>query len=110
MVKHTPGPWTVEDALESREGEVWVIAPNAPAGRGMIVFMGDMEQIEAQDLGDAHLIAAAPDLLAACEGLVAAFKAEDLIITTIDGCNYLPLMQAYAAIAKAKNESEAADA
>lgn len=54
--KHTPGPWII-GAFES--GKAAVDGPNGEEVTGWV------------ELRDAHLISAAPDLLAACEALLA---------------------------------------
>lgn len=63
MSEHTPGPWEVE-------GIGQVIVPNRPPAWRTLADVygehGDEEQADA----DAHLIAAAPDLLAALEALL----------------------------------------
>ena len=51
---HTPGPWTV-----ALDGDVYMIY----AGDAAVAVIG----IDEQTRGDCKLIAAAPDLLAACE-------------------------------------------
>ena len=55
---HTPGPWRVGNPLLGA-GEYPVFADEAPAGLKMPAM--------ADTPANAHLIAAAPDLLAACE-------------------------------------------
>ena len=55
--KHTPGPWQVQIV----DGVVSVVH------EGGFVFDSAFEVDEGPGEADAHLIAAAPDLLAACE-------------------------------------------
>ena len=64
MPKHSPGPWA---ALISDRG---VLIDSAPAMIAKVPFSG--EQAEA----DGRLIAAAPDLLAALEVVVADWTAQ----------------------------------
>jgi len=68
--KHTPGPWFVIDLINKGGGygigpEFEGIGPHA-----MVCFNG----AEAEE--NAHLIAAAPELLAACRAIVAWEEAE----------------------------------
>lgn len=66
QAKHTPGPWRLE--APGHERPVWTIQDSI----GMDVAMVESEY-------DAVLIAAAPDLLAACLGMIHhnnALKAE----------------------------------
>jgi hypothetical protein len=66
MTKHTPGPWQVD-----QDGAGWYIESN-PERDHSIAFGRWADQEEAPDANDneklanARLIAAAPDLLAAC--------------------------------------------
>ena len=74
--KHTPGPWTVENASDRM---LWVGALRVPDderyGLHTIITGIDIEDLtpeaRAKKEADANLIAAAPDLLAACEALLA---------------------------------------
>lgn len=64
MAKHTPGPWEqVADSIKSRRADCVVVRLPAQTDR-----VGDEspEQIDRWN-ADAHLIAAAPDLLAGLE-------------------------------------------
>ena len=79
--KHTPGPWVVGNV-----GEV------VAGGITLADVYGDEEQADA----DAYLIAAAPDLLAACEAVAATTWSKNT--ATIIG------ERVRAAIAKAKGE------
>ena len=62
---HTPGPWGVSDAGTSR-GSVMVSAGSAGKWRGMIAQAdaGNYARSQSEGVANAHLIAAAPDLLA----------------------------------------------
>lgn len=62
-MKHSPGPWT---AISTDRG---VLIDSPPAMIAKVPFTG--EQAEA----DGRLIAAAPDLLDACQQIVSAFDA-----------------------------------
>jgi hypothetical protein len=62
---HTPGPWSVGD--EDRNGQVLVEGPQFSICKCHHHCVGTIE-LEMRD--NAHLIAAAPDLLAACKALM----------------------------------------
>lgn len=67
--KHTPGPWTVLqvcDKLYICTGEQGNIPLNSLS----------IADVKNKNKANAHLIAAAPDLLFAIEGLVEAMKSE----------------------------------
>lgn len=57
-LKHTPGPWKIE--YNDPEEEYWVTRPHYDAGPAKIIY----------NIEDARLIAAAPDLLEALEGVM----------------------------------------
>lgn len=90
---HTPGPWTAHIERFSTSiqiGEAFVSAPyQPPNGRG---------RCPQQD-ADARLIAAAPDLLAACEAAIETI--EDAENTANTNCEPT-LVLLRAAIAKAR--------
>ena len=74
MSGHTPGPWRVED---EDHGAIWIASDNAMYGD-----IADLYHLFGKDVirkGDceanAHLIAAAPDLLEALKGLMVFYKA-----------------------------------
>jgi hypothetical protein len=83
--KHTPGPWEVGDAPDDRVA--------VHGGTVCVAVVGDkgFAAVEA----DAYLIAAAPELLAALEGLLA----DPYLSHSINNDRMAP---ARAAIAKAK--------
>ena len=85
--KHTPGPWVVGNV-----GEV------VAGGITLADVYGDEEQADA----DAYLIAAAPDLLEACEMLAEAQRRADAGERDGFGCYVDAVDMARAAIAKAK--------
>lgn len=70
MDKHTPGPWTVEGPLVKVESEHGVVAVIAT---GTLQAASPIGVIRA----NARLIAAAPDLLAACEQAIYALKGRE---------------------------------
>ena len=97
MIKHTPGPWTVEKSLEQKHGtRVIAIAPVAWCGTNSSFGVDGNQSISAkQARANAHLIAAAPDLL---EALQRAINRQ--------GFSNQELIEARAAIAKAKEVTE----
>lgn len=90
--QHTPGPWDGPNF----NGHYWDIFPNTETFGGNIsVFRSGMTDAEVE--ANAHLIAAAPDLLAALEKLV-----DDLSFYNASGRPCLSFDNAIAVIAKAK--------
>ena len=83
-MSHTPGPWHVESICH--QWDVWSGIEIELGGRGETLI------VECDKEADARLIAAAPDLLAACEALM------DLH----DGRSVRAIVMARAAIAKAR--------
>jgi len=71
--KHTPGPWTVDD-----DGEGLFITMDALVGKDESLPVYASPDPE-QRLADAYLIAAAPLLLTALEGLVGLIRDGHLI-------------------------------
>lgn len=66
--KHTPGPWSVDP--DDREGMEWNIHIVAKDDRDMrICFMASNGPVEA----NAHLIAAAPDMLAILQRIAVSY-------------------------------------
>lgn len=89
--KHTPGPWTVEDRTE----RLAIFPTVGDAEIASITWEDDEDEDVA--LADAHLIAAAPDLLEALKAFVAA---------PLDGAERADAFYAArAAIAKAEGRS-----
>ena len=73
--KHTPGPWqagrpdmkTIVDDIPSK----WVYGPEREGGDGYIAVASGRASAKWDEvMANAHLIAAAPDLLAACESVL----------------------------------------
>ncbi len=71
MSAHTPGPWRVR-----RHGRNFSITSGLP-GRGLLVVADVFDDTPAMGgtpgEADAHLIAAAPDLYAVCNGIAAGY-------------------------------------
>lgn len=64
-MSHTPGPWEVHTNI-GRKSEMGVIADAAPF---VICVISNAKQWPIEADANARLIAAAPELLAACEAL-----------------------------------------
>jgi hypothetical protein len=108
--KHTPGPWAVENGSDRT---LWVGAPRVPDhaeryGLHTIITGIDIEcltpEARAIKVANAHLIAAAPDLLAACEAFVEAEHAAILDGQRAFGKYVDAIDAAKAAIAKARGQ------
>ena len=65
--KHTPGPWQLHREKETFQGAPRDAEIRGAGGRYVVVRLGKINH-DQQD-ANARLIAAAPDLLAACEAL-----------------------------------------
>lgn len=93
MSKHTPGPWVVYEFVDGYD-------IRAPEAECYVATASDPEAVWGA-IGreaDACLIAAAPELLAACEGLLSVLPAT----------GHHAINMARAAIAKAKGEEQCA--
>lgn len=92
--KHTPGPWLVR---QIHDEQVDVVKGDFPKGHAIatISTWGDAELI-----ANAHLIAAAPELLAACEQALRESGCDG----DLCGWNWHDIMRA--AIAKATSTEE----
>lgn len=72
---HTPGPWTVQPHGREPDHEYgWTIKGSNGSDAAAIPYMGwhDRKTHERYE-ANAHLVAAAPDLLAACKEMDAVF-------------------------------------
>lgn len=112
--KHTPGPWTVGRTITGSEEMVTL---RGESGSGEKIYDAMIESPECFIAGvggrgrencvaNARLIAAAPDLLEACQHLlemVAALHADNMVPTKTEW----PAEQARAAIAKATDSIKA---
>lgn len=97
MSKHTPGPWTIGDENNQR-CEVILGASDLIADLGREDrYTGKMVISRQEMLDNAHLIAAAPCLLSACEAIIAD--------STPWASDTPALMQVRTAIAKARGEA-----
>jgi hypothetical protein len=95
-MKHTPGPWTVYD--DSNDGKTNRIEI---AARGKTVAR-IYQSVPEEDLPNARLIAAAPDLLEALKMAVSALERSDYI--QMDGDSFDVVDVSRAAIARASGE------
>ena len=103
--KHTPGPWEIHRiAPEHNKGYGQLIGPNHSWAVCALCNPLDKQHDEERD-ANAHLIAAAPELLVALEECVAEFDtddAKDKLIQGHHGLNEpLSIEMARAAITKA---------
>lgn len=101
MSKHTPGPWIVEP-VPYDSSRFYIRGSNTKGqilgfGKGAVAHIpqSTVNPMEA----NANLIAAAPDLLAALEGLMSCY------IDLLDEDQVAAAQNAKSAIAKAKGES-----
>lgn len=100
--RHTPGPWEVGTAtanFPTQIGDQYLSVGNESLDRG-ICRVSPLTTIDDQDEANASLIAAAPELLAALEGLISIGK-RDLSNPKYDGY----FEAARAAIAKAEGRA-----
>lgn len=98
--KYTPGPWRIEPDFQ---GFIIVGRPKWGAIRCGVEGEWDVAEIDTDgedDEANAHLIAAAPELLEALEGLL------DLSSESGEIDRRLAFKDARAAIAKAKGEAQ----
>ena len=63
MSEHTPGPWEVDEATEAGGQNVRVVARHTDLSAVCRIGLPGADRV----MEDARLIAAAPDLLAACK-------------------------------------------
>lgn len=94
--QHTPGPWKAADLGDS----IWIEGPNFKDN--VICDMVGREErgvLTSEDVANAHLIAAAPELLEALEELLKLYTETDFDVCGLD----LPFVdKANALIAKTK--------
>jgi hypothetical protein len=86
MSKHTPGPWEIDTRHGLAVGPCRIRMSDSPTAASM-----------AAKMADARLIAAAPDLLAACHAIFDHYDETDLMTGDIETLR--------AAIAKAEGAS-----
>lgn len=100
MSAHTPGPWLSHDVNDGGpDCGMWVVdLPEDPEATVHRLYFGDMETNTGRDLANADIAAAAPDLLAACRGLLRVAEWSKYTAAP-------QLARARAAIAKATGEA-----
>lgn len=102
MSKHTPGPWTMHPRFADG-AEVRSLAQVAWCGSACEISKSGGQIIDAAEArANARLIAAAPDLLAACEMALLDMR----YYATVHGESITAIE---AAIAKAKGQSSSTD-
>lgn len=89
--QHTPGPWTTDGAARTNDLDVI-----SPAGRITLIDCEFSDESEDVLTANARLISAAPELLAALEGLLNALPS---------ATTHPAIKAARAAIAKATGEA-----
>ena len=99
MKRHATGPWHIDDArLHETTGQmlgVYVAAPSG--GRICEVFVNCLVNTDDKCRANAHLIAAAPDLLKALQGLLSVAEGK----TIRPGSDWKLIDAARVAVAKA---------
>lgn len=96
---HSPGPWRFNP--DPRFG--WNVSPNGSDGviATLTVYAtGDAEFPDAVQHANGYLMSAAPDLLAACEAVLAAWADPNALDARVEA-----LRAARTAVAKAKGEA-----
>jgi hypothetical protein len=66
--QHTPGPWAISEQNDSDKS--WKAEVYSTISDEGVARVGYFDTIRSEDLANARLIAAAPDLLAALESLL----------------------------------------
>jgi len=111
MSKHTPGPWAVAEVAPEfyGHGKYWVAYVDLGTWPDLTATVAPCIGLEGQPINrevveaNAHLIAAAPDLLAACEHV------RDTIREFLPTVMSEDLTAIEAAIAKAKGQFSSTD-
>lgn len=105
MSAHTPGPCKGGDTMTQTDKQAHTLGPWTvfiDDGKWFrIRFDGTRDALENEAEANARLIAAAPDLLAACEGLIAAWGTEDPAFVYVAEA---AIKKTAVAVAKAKGE------
>lgn len=85
MSKHTPGPWQVKIGSQQPKLQVWRHEPNQlPITRIADVIEQPIPIEHGDHVCNASLIAAAPDLLEACQEAIIALDMDDKFGDDID--------------------------
>lgn len=102
MNKHTPGPWALNALLMEHTDQLEIASAQVDGPHVASVTVtgkGNSRSIKPEQLANARLIAAAPDLLVALQALLDPATNED------DARYYEALKTASAVIAKATGEA-----
>lgn len=94
--KHTPGPWTVSDGLDRQTGGEVIYGPDDGT------WIASVHDFNRYDRDEERKANAAPDLLFACEELIAFIERE-----TPQFANMVFVDAARGAVANARGEGEA---
>ena len=88
---HTPGPWTVQGLETNRNGYDWpTFAVRSPENHCLAV-VGEVDRATSEkNTANAHLIAAAPEMLALLRQHIAAHD-EQARLANFDQCGCSPL-------------------
>lgn len=106
--EHTPGPWVVDTTVAC--GPYNIITGNLDWPQSKIIVCSFHDWRRADKVGrptleaDARLISAAPDLLAACVGMLSAWDSPRNLNRVEALCKELDAMES--AVAKARGEGE----
>lgn len=73
MSQHTPGPWEVDRVKHQGEPELVILSVVSKAGANI----ANLWSFDPSDYANARLVAASPDLLAACNAFLAVMDGED---------------------------------
>lgn len=105
--KHTPGPWLAQSRSLS-DGSL-VVNTGAPDFNEICCLRDKKDRHYGQqdntDQANALLIAAAPDLIAALEGLLESYAAYVGVDEVTNADIVLPVQEARAAVKKARGQS-----
>ena len=108
MSKHTPGPWKAHFNVPFAAIEGHIIKTDYGAQCPIAsLWVGGGTEGKPRQIANSHLIAAAPELLAACKDLLSEHKAmNEILISTGHGAttnSTSPAGMAFAAITKAES-------
>lgn len=84
-MKHSPGPWEIRYSAGKRPYAIEAPNDSAPGGVGSVIrWRGIGFPTSPTALANAHLIAAAPDMLAALKAVVHAYEHGSMIDSFIN--------------------------
>jgi hypothetical protein len=105
MSPHTPGPWEVV-RHEHADGELWLSVNQHADANGMKEWIAEIKYLctdPERQKANARLIAAAPELLAACKALIDAIDATASPVLSASNLEPGRVSLARTAIAKAES-------